>query len=86
MDTGMYHDPHPPTSAVAHVGEEFSHDDSKFEAILDEADNVASLARSIAEAAFRRDRMVIALHVIELRRCGAGLVRAFRSLDAAVAA
>lgn len=58
-------------------------DDAKFAEILDEADMLASLARSIGEAAFRRDAAVIALHISELRMTGLALVRAYRALRGA---
>jgi hypothetical protein len=51
------------------------------EDILDHASYLESYARSIAEAAWRRDRSTIALHIGELRMCGVALVKAYRALD-----
>jgi hypothetical protein len=56
-------------------------DDSHFATIVDEADLLASLAISIREAGFRRDRHAVALHIGEMRMCGLALVKAYRALD-----
>jgi hypothetical protein len=56
-------------------------DDEHFATILDAAEYLASYATSIREGAFRRDRMVIALHISELRLCGIELVKAYRALS-----
>lgn len=56
-------------------------DDEHFSAIIGEADLLASLARSVAEAAFRRDHALVTLHVIELRQTGRELVQAYCKLS-----
>jgi hypothetical protein len=55
-------------------------DDAHSEKLIDEADMLASLSRSIPEAAFRCDAVTVARHIGELRMTGLALVRAYRQL------
>ena len=53
-------------------------DDPKYEEIIDAADLVASLARSIAEAAFRADITQIRIHRAEFRHRASELMAAIK--------
>jgi hypothetical protein len=53
-------------------------DDPKFAEIIDAADLVASLAKSIAEAAFRADTTQIRIHRAEFRQRASELMAAIK--------
>jgi hypothetical protein len=55
-----------------------SDSDQHFSAIIDQADIVASIARSIAEAAFRQDTAWLRLYGAEFRHHAVGLMEFIR--------
>ena len=59
-------------------GQPLIDDDPKFESIVDVADMVASLARSIAEAALRADITLIRIHRAEFRHRASELMAAIK--------
>jgi hypothetical protein len=62
------------------VGPAPSSDDLQFAAIIEQADIVASLARSIAEAAFRQDTTWLRLYRPEFRHDAVGLMEFIREV------
>jgi hypothetical protein len=56
-----------------------------FTAIEEAADKAASYARSAAEAAWRGDRLILGVHLAQLRLTTIEAIRLFKSLDAEAA-
>ena len=68
------------TGAPAPAEFEAAGDDLIFEDIVDTSDLVASLARSIAEASFRRDPITLRIHRAEFRQQAVLLLGLIRDL------
>jgi hypothetical protein len=75
----VYHSPNPPAIAGAKIVTAPANAGA-FEDIIDSADLVASYARSIAEAAFRRDTIQLRIYRAQFRQHAADLMALIRDV------